>query len=118
MNWRKAKKAVKKEFQINRWPGAISPRHLRNICISVQDNVRPLVLQQVRKVKGLPEDLLPLAVQQCTPWATGMIVAETLARLHRALLDGEPIAYEESETPAWKMPATAYAVAEQEGNDE
>ena len=37
MNWRKAKKAVKKEFQINHWPGAISPRHLRNICISVQE---------------------------------------------------------------------------------
>lgn len=115
MNWRKAKKAVKKEFRIEHWPGAISPRHLRNICISVQEDVRPLVMQQVRKVKGLPEDLLPLAVQQCTPWATGMIVAETLARLHRALLNGEPIAYKESDTPAWQMPATAYA--EREGEE-
>ena len=37
MNWRKAKKTVKKEFLIEHWPGAISPRHLRNICISVQE---------------------------------------------------------------------------------
>ena len=115
MNWRKAKKAVKKEFLIVHWPGAISPRHLRNICISVQEDVRPLVMQQVRKEKGLPEDLLPLAVQQCTPWVTGMIVAERLARLHRALLNGEPIAYKESDTPAWQMPATAYA--EREGEE-
>lgn len=115
MNWRKAKKAVKKEFRIEHWPGAISPRHLRNICISVQEDVRQLVMQQVRKAKGLPEDLLPLAVQQYTPWATGMIVAETLARLHRALLNGEPIAYKESDTPAWQMPATAYA--EREGEE-
>ena len=118
MNWRKAKKAVKKEFQINHWPGAISPRHLRNICISVQADVRKLVMTEIREVKGLPEALVPLAMRRVTAWTTGMIVAETLARLHRAFLNGEPISYKESDTPAWQMPATAYAVVEQNGNDE
>ena len=118
MNWRKAKKAVKKEFQINRWPGAISPRHLRNICISVQADVRKLVMAEIHNAKGLPEALWPLAVQQCTPWATGMIVAGLVKRIDHALLYGEPTGCEPSMNPIWAMPATAYAVAEQDGIDE
>lgn len=115
MNWRKAKKAVKKEFQINHWPGAISPRHLRNICISVQADVRKLVMAEIHNAKGLPEALWPLAVQQCTPWATGMIVAGLVSRIDHALLYGEPTGCEPSMNPIWAMPATAYA--EREGEE-
>lgn len=106
MNWRKAKKAVKKEFQIKHWPGAISPRHLRNICISVQDNVRPLVMEEVHKVKGLPEALMPLAIRQCTAWAAGMLAVATLTELQHALFTTSyPRGCEPPANLLWSMPA-------------